>query len=60
MKIVTYLSPFTKLRSKWIKVLNIKSERVNLIERMWERTSNSSAGKFPKENSNGSVSKINN
>jgi hypothetical protein len=32
MKIDPYLSPCTKLKSKWIKDLNIKPDRLNLIE----------------------------
>ena len=32
MIIDTYLSPCTKLKSKWIKDLNIKPETLNLIE----------------------------
>jgi hypothetical protein len=32
MKIDPYLSPCTKLKSKWIKNLNIKSGTLNLIE----------------------------
>jgi hypothetical protein len=32
MKIDPYLSPCTKLKSKWIKDLNIKPDTVNLIE----------------------------
>ena len=32
MKIDPYLSPYTKLRSKWIKDLNIKPVTLNLIE----------------------------
>jgi len=32
MKIDPYLSPFTKLKSKWIKDLNIKPDTLNLIE----------------------------
>jgi hypothetical protein len=32
MKIDPYLSPCTKLKSKWIKDLNIKPDIVNLIE----------------------------
>ena len=32
MKIDPYLSPCTKLKSKWIKDLNIKSATLNLIE----------------------------
>jgi hypothetical protein len=32
MKIDPYLSPWTKLKSKWIKDLNIKPDTLNLIE----------------------------
>jgi hypothetical protein len=32
MKIDTYLSPFTKLKSKWIKDLNINLDTLHLIE----------------------------
>jgi hypothetical protein len=32
MKIDPYLSPCTKLKSKWIKDFNIKPDTVNLIE----------------------------
>ena len=32
MKIELYLSPCTKLKSKWIKDLNIKPATLNLIE----------------------------
>jgi hypothetical protein len=32
MKIVPYLSPCTKLKSKWIKDLNIKPDTLNLVE----------------------------
>jgi hypothetical protein len=32
MKIDPYLSPCTKLKSKWIKKLNIKQDTLNLIE----------------------------
>jgi hypothetical protein len=32
MKIDPYLSPHTKLKSKWIKDLNIKPDTLNLIE----------------------------
>jgi hypothetical protein len=32
MKIDPYLSPYTKLKSKWIKDLNMKSDKINLIE----------------------------
>ena len=32
MQIDPYLSPYPKLKSKWIKDLNIKSDTLNLIE----------------------------
>jgi hypothetical protein len=32
MKIDPYLSPCTKLKSKWIKDVNIKPDTLNLIE----------------------------
>jgi hypothetical protein len=32
MKIDPYLSPCTKLKSKWIKDLNIKPDTLNLVE----------------------------
>ena len=32
MKIYPYISPCTKLKSKWIKDLNIKPATLNLIE----------------------------
>ena len=35
-----YLSPHTKLKSKWIKDLNIKLDTLNLIEEKWEITVN--------------------
>jgi hypothetical protein len=38
MKIDSYLSPYTKLKFKWIKDLNIKSDTLDLIE---ERVENS-------------------
>ena len=34
MKIDPYLSPHTKLKSKWIKDLNIKPDTLNLIEKV--------------------------
>jgi hypothetical protein len=33
MKIYSFLSPCTKLRSKWIKNLHIKSDTLKLIEK---------------------------
>ena len=41
MQIDMYLSSYRKLKSKWIKDLNVKLDRLNLIEkRKWERTLN--------------------
>ena len=60
MKIDSYLSPCTKIKSKWTKDLNIKPDALNLIKEK--------VGKclefigmvlgFPKQNPNGSGSKI--
>jgi hypothetical protein len=36
MKIEPYLSPCTKLKSKWIKDLYIKLDTLKLIEEKWE------------------------
>ena len=33
MKVGPYLSPCTKLKSKWVKDLNIKPDTLNLIEK---------------------------
>ena len=38
MKIDLYLSPCTKLKSKWIKDLNIKPDTLNLIEEKVEKS----------------------
>ena len=62
MEIEPYLSPCTKLKSKWIKDLNIKPDSLNLIE---EKVGESlqlidTGGKFPEQNFNGSRSKIKN
>jgi hypothetical protein len=62
MKIDPYLSPYTKLKSKWLKDLNIKPDTLNLIE---EKVGKSlelivTVGDFTKHNSNGSCSKIKN
>ena len=56
MKIDSYLSHYTKLKSKWIKDVNRKTQ--NLIDvkvgTYWHRV------KFLKQNANGSGSKIKN
>jgi len=38
MKIDPYLSPCTKLKSKWIKDLNIKTDSLNLLEEKVEKS----------------------
>jgi hypothetical protein len=38
MKIDPYLLPCTKLKSKWIKDLNIKLDTLNLIEKKVEKS----------------------
>ena len=67
MKIDPYLSPCTKLKSKWIKDLNIKPDTLNLIEEKVGKSleligmgQGEGGQKFPKQNSNGSGSKIKN
>jgi hypothetical protein len=61
MKIDLYLSLCTNLKSKWIKDFNIKPDTLNLNE---EKVGKSLEliviEKFPKQNSNGSCSKIKN
>ena len=61
MKVDSHLTPCTKLKSNWIKDLNIKPDTLNLLE---EKVGKSleliGKGKFPKQNSNGSCSKIKN
>ena len=52
MNIDPYLSPCTKLKSKWLKDLNIKPDTLILIE---EKVGKSleligTGGKFPKQN----------
>jgi hypothetical protein len=64
MKIDPYLSPCTKLKSKWIKDFNIKPDILNPIEekvgKRLELMGMGVFGGFPKQNSNGSGSKIKN
>jgi hypothetical protein len=37
LKIDSYLSSCTKLKSKWIKDLNVKPDKLYLIEILWKR-----------------------
>jgi hypothetical protein len=62
MKIDPYLSPCTKLKSKWIKDLNIKPDILNRIEEEVGKSLKLIGpwGGGPKQNSNGSGSKIKN
>jgi hypothetical protein len=62
MKIDPYLSPCTKLKSKWIKDLTIKPDTLNLIKEKVEKSLElfGTGGKFPKSNSNSWWSKIKN
>jgi hypothetical protein len=62
MKIDPFLSPYTKLKSKWIKDLHIKPDTLNLIE---EKVGESleyigHRRKVPQQKTNGLCSKIKN
>jgi hypothetical protein len=62
MQIGPFLSPCTKLKSKWIKDLYIKPDTLKLIEeKLGKSIEHISRGdNFPQQNTNGSGSKINN
>jgi hypothetical protein len=63
MKIDPYFSPCIKLKSKWIKDLDIKPDTLNLTEEKVEKSfelTGIGRGGFPKQNSNSSGSKIEN
>jgi hypothetical protein len=60
MQIGPYL-PCTKLKSKWILDLNIKSDTLSLIEKVWNTLEHIGTGdNFLNQNISGSGSKIKN
>jgi hypothetical protein len=60
MRIDPFLSPCTKLKSKWIKELHIKPETLKLIEEKVERSLKDMGigKKIPEQNSNDLCYKI--
>jgi hypothetical protein len=62
MRIDPFLSPCTKLKSKWIKDLHIKSETLKLTEEKVGKSLEDmgTGGKIPKQKSNGLCCKIKN
>jgi hypothetical protein len=62
MGIDPFLSPCTKLKSKWIKELHIKPETLKLVEEKVEKSLEDTEtwGKNPEQNSNGLCCKIEN
>jgi hypothetical protein len=56
-----FLSPCTKLKSKWIKDLHIKPDTVNLIEEKIRKSlKHMGMGNFPEQTTNGLCSKTKN
>ena len=60
MKTDLYLSQCTKLKSKWIKDLNIRPDIPNLIEQKVGNSLELTDTGVPEQNTKGSGSKINN
>ena len=62
MQIDPFLSPCTKVKSKWIKELHIKPETLKLIEeKVGKNLEDMGTGeKIPEQNSNGMCCKIEN
>jgi hypothetical protein len=61
MQIDSFLSPCTKLKSKWIKELHIKPETLKFIEeKVGETLEDMGTGENPIQNSNGLCYKIKN
>jgi hypothetical protein len=62
MQIDPFLSPCTKLKSKWIKDFHIKPDKLKLIEeKVGKNLEHMGTGEtFPEQNTKGLCSKINN
>jgi hypothetical protein len=62
MQITLFLSPCTKLKSKWIKDLHLKPDTLKLIEEKVEKSLKhmGTRKKFTEQNTNGLCCKINN
>jgi hypothetical protein len=62
MQIGPFSSPYTKLKSKWIKDLHIKPGTLNLIDNKVEKSLRQmgTGKKFPEQNTNGLCFKIKN
>jgi hypothetical protein len=55
MEISPFLSPYTKLKFKWVKNLPIKPDTLKLTEEKWGKQSpiRGCRGKVPEQNTNG-------
>ena len=62
MQVDPFLSPCTKVKSKWIKELHVKPETLKLIEEKVGKTLKDmgTGGKIPEQNSSGLGCKIEN